>query len=349
MKAYINQLATAVPPHDMHKKFVQYAPGLLEDERNHKLFQRMVERSQIEHRYSFLEPAKDTGHLDALGFYDADNFPDTAARMQLYKDYAFKLVKQAMDVLSLPKVTHIITTTCKGFYAPGIDLQIIEHYGLDPAIERTAIGFMGCYAAMNALKVARHIVRSDQSAKVLIVNLELCTLHFQKPQTLESLLSFLIFADGCAASIISAEEQGLELQNFTTALLPNTQNLITWDVGNQGFDMVLSGAVPKTIADNLPNALPSIIKGKSKMDITHWAIHPGGRSILDAVETGVQLSPDALKVSRNILRQYGNMSSAAIMFVLKEMFEGQAVDQGCTMAFGPGVAVESMMFKSAGM
>lgn len=348
MNVYINQISTIVPPHDVHNKFVSYAPNLLQDEQSRKLFKRMAERAHIEHRYSFLEPSADTDILDTSGFYNADHFPTTAARMHMYKTHAFGLVKHALNALTLPKITHIITTTCTGFYAPGIDLQIIDHYGLDPSIERTAIGFMGCYAAMNAMKVARHIVRSNHTAQVLIVNLELCTVHLQKPQTLEELLFFLIFADGCAASIISAEPKGLELEIFNTALIPNTKNLISWDVGDQGFDMVLSGAVPKAIADNLPSALPVILNGLHKDKISHWAIHPGGRTILDAVETGGGLGSDALDTSRDILRQYGNMSSATIMFVLEAMLEsGETIDQGCAMAFGPGVCVESMLFKSA--
>ena len=347
IKAFTNQISTATPPHDVHDKFVSYAPRLLGDDRAQKLFHKMAQRADIEHRYSFLEPNGSDGKLDTGGFYQTDQFPDTAARMAFYKAHAFGLACQAIDPLNINEtITHIITTTCTGFYAPGIDLQIIDHYGLKGSTERTAIGFMGCYAAMNALKLARHIVRSDENARVLIVNLELCTLHLQKPITLEELLSFMIFADGCAASIVSADETGLELESFKTTLIPDTQNQITWDIGGMGFDMILSGKVPQIIASSLPDALPDIFNGGDKENISHWAIHPGGRTILDAVEKGAALAPDALNVSRDILRNYGNMSSATVMFVLEAMMR-KNVNQGCAMAFGPGVAVESMMFKSA--
>lgn len=347
-KAFINQISTATPPYDVHDKFVNYAPRLLNDERAQKLFQKMTKRADILHRYSFLEPDNDEINLDKAGFYRTDQFPDTAQRMVFYKSYAFDLARKAIDPLGIDKsITHIITTTCTGFYAPGIDLQIIDHYELEGTVERTAIGFMGCYAAMNALKMARHIVRSELKARVLIVNLELCTLHLQKPKTLEALLSFMIFADGCAASIISADENGLELEQFNSSLIPDTQDRITWDVGTSGFDMVLSGQVPNLIASFLPDALPSILNGQNKEGVSHWAIHPGGRTILDAVEKGAALSSDALKISRDILLNYGNMSSATVMFVLQAMMN-KSVQKGCAMAFGPGVAVESMIFKTAG-
>ena len=187
-QAYINSIATAVPDFDVHNKFVEYCPRLLPDERSVKLFQRMAERSQIEHRYSFLEPHADSDKLDVAGFYQNDAFPGTQARMQLYERYAFILAKRALDQLDLTDTTHLISTTCTGFYAPGLDLQLIQCYGLRSNIERTAVGFMGCYAAINALKLARHIVRSERHAKVLVLNLELCTLHLKPAGTLEEIL-----------------------------------------------------------------------------------------------------------------------------------------------------------------
>lgn len=160
-EAYLNLITTAVPEHDVHSKFVTYAPLLLKTDQNRALFKRMAKRSQIEHRYSFLRPSDNPLSLDEDDFYPSDAFPDTATRMRYYQSHAFTLACLALDNLRLENrkqgITHIIVTTCTGFYAPGLDLQIIDHYGLDPAIERTVIGFMGCYAAINALKLARHI------------------------------------------------------------------------------------------------------------------------------------------------------------------------------------------------
>jgi predicted naringenin-chalcone synthase len=192
-------------------------------------------------------------------------------------------------------------------------------------------------------------VRSQPDSKVLIVNLELCTLHLQETDNLEQVLSFLIFADGCAASIVSADPIGLELQSFHTVILPNSSDQITWHIGDNGFDMVLSGKVAKSIAQGLPGRLNEILDGAAPESVTQWVVHPGGRSILDAVQDAVNLSPGILDVSRDILRRYGNMSSATIMFVLKDILAHAAGNaHGCAMGFGPGVTVESLLFQYAG-
>src|SRR5690554_4534835 len=343
-RAYINSIATAVPDFDVHSKFIEYGPRLLSDERSVKLFKRMADRSQIEHRYSFLQPHTDVDKLDVEGFYQNDAFPSTQARMQLYERCAFTLAKRALDQLYLTDITHLITAACTRFYAPGLDHQLVQHYGLRSNIERTTVGFMGCFAAINALKLARHIVRSEPQAKVLVLNLELCTLHLKSAGTLEEILSFAIFADGCAASIVSAQPLGIELKSFEAVVLPQSEDLITWRVGDQGFDMHLSGKVPGAIARNLPSAMDRLLKSCAHGDIAHWAIHPGGRTVLDAVKTGAALEEHQLTESREILRKFGNMSSATVMFVLQAMLNNPKPGQGLAMAFGPGLTVESMRF-----
>lgn len=350
---YLNRIVTAVPDYDIHGKFIDYAPSLLKDERSRLLFKRMAERSHIEHRYSFLKPDPDEGRLDTDNFYRTHAFPSTEARMRLYERHALTLAKRALDQLDLPSlkndITHLIVTTCTGFYAPGLDLQIIEHYELNPSVERTVVGFMGCYAAINALKLARHIVRSEPLARVVILNLELCTLHLKDTDDLDQMLSFLIFADGCSASLVSAEAFGLELQSFHSTIMPDSGNQITWHIGGLGFDMTLSRRVPRTITEGLPSRMSTILGGVQTRDFRHWAIHPGGRTILDAVEEGAGLSKECLYPSRSILKQFGNMSSATVMFVLKEMMhQDTPAGRGCAMAFGPGLTVESMLFESAG-
>lgn len=343
--AYVNTIATAVPDFDVHGKFVQYCPSLLPDEKSKSLFRRMAGRAQIDHRYSFLRPHTEADRLDVDDFYGDSGFPSTQKRMAFYERHAFILAQRALDQLDLAGTTHLIVTTCTGFYAPGIDHQIIHHYGLSPDVERTMVGFMGCYAALNALKLARHIVRSESDARVLVINLELCTLHLKPSGTLEEMLSFLIFSDGCAASLISSQPTGMELQSFDTTVIPETETQITWRIGELGFDMNLSGQVPSTIASVLPSRMNAILDGYRRNDIAHWAIHPGGRSVLDAVREGAQLEEHQLTTSRGVLRRYGNMSSATIMFVLNEiMNSSQPAGAGCAMAFGPGLTVESMRF-----
>lgn len=343
-RAYINDIATAVPDFDVHQKFVDYCPRLLSNKKLPAIFSRLAKRTQIEHRYSFLKPHEDPEKLDAENFYNLKKFPDTGQRMALYENYAFTLAKRALDQLDVGGVTHLIITSCTGFYAPGLDHQIIQHYGLSTAIERTMVGFMGCYAAINALKLARHIIRSETNAKVLLVNLELCTLHLKPAETLEDLLPFLLFSDGCAASILSAQPQGMELVNFKCRLLPDTEELITWRIGNSGFDMNLSGEVPAVITSQLPLCIDEILDGCTRRDISHWAIHPGGRSILDAVRDGLNLNEEFMTPAREVLRKFGNMSSATVMFVLKEMMSSGKPGEGCAIAFGPGINVEAMRF-----
>lgn len=344
-EAYINAIETAVPDYDIHRTFIDHAPSLLPGTRERAAFRRMAERAQIEHRYSFLRPANDGTGLDQDGFYGATP-PTTADRMRMYKAQAMPLAIRALDRLGLEAraadVTHLIVTSCTGFYAPGLDLDIVRHYGLRPSVERTIVGFMGCHAALHALKLARHIVRGDRGAVVAIVNIELCTLHLQADGGLEQVLSYLIFADGCAASLVSADASGLELQSFHACILPDSGEQITWHIGDSGFDMMLSGRVPRTIMRGVP---VTMFGGRRANDIDRWAVHPGGRSVLDAVEKGIGLPPDALETSRDILRRYGNMSSPSIMFVLRSvMQDGRHNGQGCALAFGPGLSVESLMF-----
>lgn len=351
--AYINRIATAVPDHDVHRKFVDYAPSLLNDDRKRKLLVRMAEKSRIEHRYSFFEPAAHPEHVDKNGFFKRGAFPDTKARMVFYEAHAFELARRALDQLDFEsikdEVTHLIVTTCTGFYAPGVDLQVVRHYGLKESVERTIIGFMGCYAAFNALKLARHIVRSVPAAKVVVLNLELCTLHLKETSNLEEILSFLIFADGCAASLVSADPMGFKIESFHSAILRESGDQITWRIGQDGFDMMLSGEVPRTVGAQIPHILPAILNGAKLGDVLYWAVHPGGRSILDAVQEHAGLPASGLAYSRDILRRFGNMSSATVMFVLKEIMEhADVAGSGCSMGFGPGVTVEAMMFKAEG-
>jgi alpha-pyrone synthase len=347
-RVFINRIGCAVPAHDVHRKFVEFVPRLLTSDRERRLFDRMAERSRIEHRYSCLAPGSDQDDLDAESFYRRGAFPDTRQRMARYEREALPLASRAVADLDLElgvnPISHLIVASCTGFFAPGLDLQLTEHLGLPPTVERTMVGFMGCYAAMPALKLARHIVRSDPSARVLVIALELCTLHLQEGDSLDELLPFLIFGDGCAAALVSAEPSGLEINAFAATVLPDTTDYITWHVGALGFDMHLSGRVPSAILRDLPAQLGFLLSGAERQNVALWAVHPGGRTVLDAVEQGLGLAPSTLTDAWRILRDFGNISSASVLFVLRDMIDRGAVGQGCSMAFGPGIAVEAMTF-----
>ena len=347
--AYLNRIATAVPEHDVHDAFAVFAEQMLADPRLRTVFRRMVSRASIVHRYSFLNPHKGpapSSAQDAHEFYRPGNFPDTARRMQVFEQSAPVLMRKAIDTLALSEqersgITHVLVTCCTGLYAPGLDFEIIDHLRLSPGVERTMVGFMGCYAAINALKLARHIVRSEPNAGVLMLNLELCTLHFQETQDLEQVLSFLVFADGAAASLITAREQGFALDSFQAVMVPQTRGLITWKIRGLGFDMLLSGQVPAELGRALHQS--ELMAGRDSIDL--WAVHPGGRSILDAVEKGLELPPTALAASREVLSCFGNMSSATVMFVLERLMQQARPGQrGCALSFGPGLSAETMRF-----
>lgn len=273
--------------------------------------------------------------------------------MDMFAATAPKLARQAVEKVldghDRSHITHLILTTCTGFSAPGLDLEVIALCGLSTGIERTIIGFMGCYAAINALKQARHIVRSEPEARILIFNIELCTLHLKETTDLEKLLSFCLWGDGCAASIVSAEPVGFGLDSFCAIVATDSRDLMTWSVRDDGFDMVLSGQVLTAIHDTLNAGIGTILSNKSVAEIDLWAVHPGGKSVLDAVERALSLPLEALIPSRAVLRENGNMSSATVMFVLERMLaDPNAGDLGCAMAFGPGLTAETMMFHAVG-
>jgi predicted naringenin-chalcone synthase len=354
-EAYINKIATAVPPNDVHGAFLDFGRIMLQDNnRRLAIFDGLAQRSGIDHRYSFLSPVQDanSGAVDADGFYRLGKFPGTGARMAMFEAFAPDLAVQAVEALleqeDRNRITHLIVTSCTGLSAPGIDLELIARCALRSDIERTFVGFMGCYAAINGLKLARHIVRSEPQARVLAVNLELCTLHLHETDKLDEMLSFLLFGDGCAATLVSAEPRGAAMESFHAALVPQTQDLIRWNIREQGFDMVLSGAVPAAIQGALAKSRADILGDRAVSDIALWAVHPGGRTVLDAVQQAFALAPGDLAASRSILNQYGNMSSGTVMFVLERLMrEARAGAPGCAMAFGPGLMAETMQFRMA--
>jgi predicted naringenin-chalcone synthase len=350
-RAWLNRIGTAVPSHDIHAEFVDFARTALGDARSLALFDRMTDLADIEHRFSIFAPGpKPRDHvLDSDGFYLRRAFPTTGARMALFRDAALALARQAIAALDIEEeratITHLIVASCTGFTAPGLDFDIMRDTGLASSVERTMVGFMGCFAAVNALKLARHIVRSEPDAKVLVVNLELSSLHLQEEWELEKMLSFLLFGDGCGACLVSAEPVGLALDRFHAEVIPRSADLITWQIGDQGFAMHLSGQVPGRIRRWLREHGASLLGNRTVHDMALWAVHAGGRSILDAVQHGLELPPDALRHSREVLRDFGNMSSATLVFVLERILRSShATGDGMAMAFGPGLTVETFGF-----
>lgn len=345
-QAWINRIGTAVPPHDIHAAFVEFGRETVTDWHRRMVFDRMAGMADIQHRYAIMQPGPSPRDkvLDAGGFYRRGDFPSTAARMALYEPHALDLAMQAITDLEPDGITHLIVASCTGFTAPGLDFQIMRAAGLPDTTQRAIIGFMGCFAAVNALKFADQIVRSDPKSRVLVVNLELCSLHLQEDfQNVPKMLSFLLFGDGASAALVTADRTGITLGRFQATVIPRSHDLITWKIGDQGFEMHLSGQVPGRIRRWLQDHGSNLLPDRSP---AVWAVHAGGRSILDAVQHGLKLPPDALRYSRDILRDYGNMSSATLMFVLRRiLLDRDASGPGMGMAFGPGLSVETFAFE----
>jgi len=347
MTAFINRIATATPPHDIHAAFVAFASAGLAPGKQRSVFDRMAERSGIAHRYSHMAPGKlAAGEIDTGGFYRPGAFPGTATRMQAYETHALTLARAAIERLHLnpSDITHLIVASCTGFTAPGLDLQLTASLGLRPDVARTMIGFMGCSAAVPALRAADQAVRADPSAQVLVVNIELCSLHMRETDDVETALASMLFGDGCSAALVSAEPSGIALGDFRSLILPDSADLITWAIGDHGFIMHLSGQVPNRIAGALRADPGSLMRGQPPAAYQFWAVHGGGRTVLDAVEIGLDLPAAALRFSRAVLSEHGNMSSATIMFVLARMLADATPGPGMAMAFGPGMVAETFRF-----
>jgi predicted naringenin-chalcone synthase len=240
-----------------------------------------------------------------------------------------------------------VVASCTGFTAPGLDLQLARRLGLRADVGRMIIGFMGCAAAVPALRAADAIVRADPAARVLVVNVELCSLHLRETEDIETALTFLLFGDGASAALVTAAPEGIALEDFRAQIIPDSAGLITWAIGDHGFEMYLSGQVPGRIAETLrqQTAPTGLLRGEPADAYALWAVHAGGRTVLDAVEIGLALPRDALSRSRAVLRDCGNMSSATLMFVLAALLAEGATGSGLAMAFGPGMVAETFRFR----
>jgi predicted naringenin-chalcone synthase len=348
MSAFINAIGTANPAHDIHEAFLAFATSNLPEGKSRVVFERMAARSGIAHRFSHMRPGDlAAGEVDADRFYARGAFPSTAARMAQYEVHARDLALAAVArlVFDAAAITHLIVASCTGFTAPGLDLHLAHALGLRADVSRTMISFMGCAAAIPALRAADSFVRANTDAQVLVVNVELCSLHLRETDDVETALSLMLFGDGAAAALVSSVPEGIEIGRFYSLILPNSADLITWHIGDQGFVMHLSGKVPGRIAGALRADATKFENEVALCDLPLWAVHGGGRTVLDAVELGFGLPDAALRFARATLHDHGNMSSATIMFTLARILASDETGDGMAMAFGPGLVAESFGFK----
>lgn len=308
----------------------------------------------IHNRFSVLEDYKKTEEFDFFpNSKDLTPFPSTTDRAKVYKDHALALSKEAVENC-LPtdfnkrKITHLITVSCTGLYAPGLDIELINELGLNKSVQRTAINFMGCYAAFNAIKVA-HAICSAQEAKVLVVCTELCSIHFQKENTEDNYLANALFGDGSASLLIASSKANglcLSLDNFYCDLLPAGKQEMAWEIGDHGFEMKLSAYVPDVIKNGVSGLIDRLKTNFDLNNFSYYAIHPGGRKILKVLEDVLNINKEDNRHAYQVLRNYGNMSSPTVLFVLKAIYdELKSTDKGkeiLSFAFGPGLTLESM-------
>jgi predicted naringenin-chalcone synthase len=351
--AFINAIGTAVPSHEVHGAFIDWAEPRIVEPRSRALFRRMAERSGIERRWSVLPPTAEGGSpVAAGGFYHA-GLPTTGERMKVYAEAAPELALAAIADLAgripIDGITHLVVASCTGFVAPGIDQIIAARLGLPGHVERTLVGFMGCYAAVSSLRLAYHIVRSEPQARVLVVTVELSSLHLQDEAEIEPLLAMLQFGDGAAAALVTGDAHGFAISGPFAVTLADSAELIRWTIGDSGFAMRLSGEVPGRIAEALRDEAvrEPMLAGRAVGEIDSWAVHAGGRSVLDAVEGGLDLPAESLAESREVLARYGNMSSSTLPFVLAAMLGTPERRRGIALAFGPGLAAEGFHFARA--
>ncbi len=281
--------------------------------------------------------------------------PSTRERMEIYRNEAAPLAGMAAEAcfkdieVSATKVTHLITVSCTGLYAPGLDIDLIYRLGLNEDISRTCINFMGCQGALNGLKMADSIARSNPDAIILLVCVELCSLHLQKNKDPDSMLSASLFGDGAAAALISASPQGrsLEITRFLSGIEPTGHEDMTWNIGDFGFEMKLSDQVPVHVGNALARLVERLAKEMHQVDF--YAVHPGGKKILETVTNLLGLEQKSLGASYDVLRYFGNMSSPTFLFVLKAQWSNLSKSDAnkniLGLSFGPGISMESVLLK----
>jgi predicted naringenin-chalcone synthase len=354
----IISIGTAVPAFKhAQKDILQFMQQVyaLDTVENRKL-KFLYSQSGIETRYSVIP---DYSHqLPEWKFYphseNLEPFPDLEKRMRWFNRYAAPLSVDAIrecisEKINSKDITHLITVSCTGMSAPGLDLMVMELMDLPKNIFRTSINFMGCYAAIHGLKMADMICNNDRNAKVMIVCTELCTLHFQKDASPDSLASTLLFSDGSAAALVMHDDagaKGLHLKSFYSEVVPKGKRDMAWELSSTGFLMTLSGYIPDLIKEDFEPLVQRALQhaGIQQEDISNWCIHPGGRRIVDTIHKSLELPEGKLQACYDVLRDYGNMSSPTILFVLKELMQNSNSDESIFgAAFGPGLTMETFV------
>lgn len=345
--ATIRAVATAHPSFRMTRaEWLAIADRIAPADVDRALLARLAERSGIESRHC---AAFEDGRAP---LYAPGEVPGTAARMSLWSRAARSMsVDACRDALRTARVepgavTHLVTASCTGFDAPGLDAHLIESLGMRCDIRRTNIGFMGCHAAINALSVARSTVLADPRAVVLMCTAEVSSAHFHHTTRIDQLIANTLFADGAAAAVIDAGAgEGLTIQSTHSTLIPGSTDDMRWCVGDHGFEMTLGARVPEILETTVGAWVRGALDGHglSPETVASWAIHPGGPRVIDAVCSALALPPSAGDPSRAVLREHGNMSSATLLFIVERLVRAGARAPIVGLAFGPGLVGEMVL------
>ncbi|ROP74307.1 type III polyketide synthase [Curtobacterium sp. PhB115] len=351
MTATIRAIGTAVPTTTLEQGAVRdlFSAQAELGRLGRRLVPAAFDASAVEHRHTVLDEL-DRSRPGGL-FRDDDgalHSPSTGTRNDRYRELAPALfVEAARDALDRARVgpadvTHVVTVSCTGFTQPGPDLDIVRELGLARTVFRQHVGFMGCCAAFPALRIAAAFAEADPAAVVLVVCAELCTLHVRASDDPDQIVANSVFGDGAAGVVVTADGPGLRIDAFATTVVPEGASEMAWNIGDEGFEMVLSTAVPKLVGATVAEAVAPLLDGPAA-DVPVWAVHPGGRAILDRTQQALDLPDQAMTASRTVLREHGNMSSATVLFVLREALDAGVPDGAAVvaLAFGPGLTVES--------
>jgi len=358
MPTYISSIGTAIPKHTTRQSEIgQFMSRFLKlSESEEKQLNILYRATGISQRNSVLPDFSSDPRQSTL-FNPDKPTPGTAQRLKIYQNEAIVLAKEAINKaiqnanITAATITHLITVSCTGMYAPGLDIDLVNECQLNSTTERTCINFMGCYAAFNAIKTAYYITQTNPQAIVAIACVELCTLHFRGEKDEEAILSNALFSDGAAAVIISGKPLGmysLQLTNFYNDLATQGIKEMSWDIGDAGFEMKLSQKVPDVIRSGIKTLVDKLMSklGLDLRNVDFFAIHPGGKKILEVVESELNIPRIKNKFAHEVLRQYGNMSSPTVLFVLdkiwNELTPGDQNKNILSFAFGPGLTLESM-------
>ncbi len=355
----IVSIATAVPEYASDQEAIlEFMDEAYQDVDSSRKLKVLFHHSGINSRYSVIPDfSNNSGHV----LFPANHYlPMVSERMEVFKEkalpLALKAVKDAFKNIQTQikdfGITHLITVTCTGMYAPGIDSELIHELELPPDTFRIPINFVGCNAAFPAMRIADYIVKAQPDAKVLIVCVEVCTIHFQPKSNSDNLLSNTIFGDGASAIIVISNElaiekklKGLLLTGFFPLLLNRSKELMGWNITPLNFEMILNAGIPEFLGEELEQVLiHTAEKLNLKPDsIDHWAVHPGGKKILDTFQRIAKIEKDELNSSYDVLSNFGNMSSPTILFVLNEIFKNNPKDGETVLAigFGPGISIET--------